>query len=560
MNSLHPRLYLILSFVFLLVRQASAQGSSTLEINKAGELIGESGFERLIGDVEMRHQNSLIYCDSAYFYRATNQARLFGNVRIVDQEDPIRTSSAYAEYDGNKKLAKLRDNVVFTNQETTLYTDYLDYDRELNIAYYFNEGKVVDSVNVLTSEKGRYEVSIEQITFEDDVVLVNPDYTMKTNDLVYLTIPKSAETKGLTNLISKEGNTLDAQNGSFYDTQNKQFQFFDGVVETETSRVKAIELFYDENLAYYEGKNDVRVFNKERNVEVFGDVGKYWEERKYSLVYGNALVRKYFEQDTLFMTADSLISQDNELDSAKFLLAFNSVNIVKQDLSGKADSLVYNYNDSSIQLFNDPVMWNQKSQISSDSMTFYIVNENLDRVYLKDNAFIITQDTILNFNQMKGRKMMGYFSEGQISKMDIDGNGESLYFVLEADTASQGINMTKSATIKLGFNEGAIQRVNYGIKPDGRFIPFQNLDEDNSKLSGFNWRFEERPDMDTIMKWRTPVEIDPDLKNLFKVPQVEIRMPTDEEIEEELKKRGAMPVKRVFEQKKSPIKSGNVQS
>ncbi len=540
------RFFLAISILTLFAVKAKAQGSSTLEINKAEELIGASGFERLVGDVEMRHQNSLIYCDSAHFYRETNKARLFGNVRIIDQEDPVRTTSSYAEYDGNTKVAKLRTNVVFTNQETTLYTEYLDYDRGLNIAYYFNDGKVVDSVNVLTSEKGKYEVSIERITFQNDVVLVNPDYTLKTNDLVYMTIPKTAETTGLTNLISKDGNTLDAQNGSFYDTQKKQFRFFDGIVETETSRVKAIELFYDENLAYYEGTDDVQVLNKEREVEIFGDVGKYWEERKYSVVYGNALVRRYFENDTLYMTSDSLISQDNEVDSAKFLLAFRSVNLVKSDLSGKADSLVYNYNDSSIQLFKDPVMWNQKSQISSDSMTFYIENENLDRVYLKDNAFIITQDTILNFNQMKGRKMMGYFQDGQMNQMDIDGNGESLYFVLESDTIAQGANKTLSATIKLKFKEGAIQRVNYGIKPDGRFIPSQNLNDENSRLSGFNWRFEERPDMSTIMRWRTPKEIDIKAKNLFNIPQIEIRLPTEKEIEDELKKRGKVLEKKVF--------------
>jgi len=540
------RFFLLISFLAIWALQVKAQGSSTLEIMKAEELIGANGFERLVGDVEMKNQNSLIYCDSAHFYRETNQARLFGNVRIIDQVDPIKTTSAYAEYDGNTKLAKLRNNVVFTNQETTLFTEFLDYDRGLNIAYYFNEGKVVDSINVLTSEKGKYEVSIERITFENDVILINPDYTMKTNDLVYMTIPKTAETKGLTNLISKDGNTLDAQKGSFYDTQRKQFRFYDGVVNTETSRIKAIELFYDENLAYYEGNEAVQVLNKEREVEIFGDVGKYWEGRKYSLVYGNALVRRYFENDTLYMTSDTLISQDNEIDSAKFLLAFRTVNLVKSDLSGKADSLVYNFNDSSIQLFKDPVMWNQKSQISSDSMTFYIENENLDRVYLKDNAFIITQDTLLNFNQMKGRKMMGYFQDGQMSQLDIDGNGESLYFVLESDTLSQGANKTLSSTIKLKFKDGAIQRVNYGIKPDGRFTPFQSLNDENSKLSGFLWRSEERPDLSTIFSWRTPEEIDLDAKNLFNVPQIEIRNPTEIEIEEELKKRGALPEEKVL--------------
>ena len=141
------------------------QGTNTLEILKADSLKGANGFERLLGSVRMKNQNTLISCDSAHFFRTSNMAKLYGRVLIEDQEDPVTTRSTYAEYDGNTKLAKLRNKVVFTNGETTLYTDYLNYDRAQNIATYFNKGKVVDSTNVLTSERGRYEVNRERITF-----------------------------------------------------------------------------------------------------------------------------------------------------------------------------------------------------------------------------------------------------------------------------------------------------------------------------------------------------------------------------------------------------------
>lgn len=530
-------LFLFTLFFSGITGKGIGQASSTLEIRQADVLEGAEGFERLIGSVRMKNQNTLIYCDSAHFFRMENKARLFGNVIIEDEVDPVKTRSAYAEYDGNTKLAKLRNRVVFSNEATTLYTEYLDYDRLGNIAYYYNDGKVVDSVNVLTSERGKYEVNLERITFQNEVVLVNPDYTMKTDYLVYLTVPKTAETKGLTNLVSKDGNKLDAQEGSFYNTQSKQFRFFDGIVETETSRIKGKELFYDELAAYYKGEKDVSVLNKERQVEIFGDVGEYWEERKYSLVHGNALVRRYFEKDTLYMTSDSLISQDNEADSAKFLLAFRAIKILNKDISGVADSLVYNYSDSSIRLFQDPVMWNNKSQISADSMIFYIVNEQLDRVYLKDNGFVITQDTLFNSNQMKGRTLNGYFEDGQISRLDIDGNGESLYFALEGDTLTQGVNKTLSATIKLRFADGVITRVTYGVKPDGRFTPFQMLDEETSKLSGYNWRIEEKPSMEDIIDWRKVEEVDPKAKNLFNLPDAQLRMPTEDEIRKSIEKR-----------------------
>ncbi len=526
-------LLLLLSLSFL----GHAQSSSLLEIRSADLLEGAKGFERLLGNVNMKHQNSLISCDSAYFFREENRAQLFGRVQIKDEADPITTTSSYAEYDGTTKVAKLRKNVVFTNQKTKLYTEYLDYNRETNVASYFEGGKMVDSVNVLTSEVGTYEINYERISFQQDVVLLNPDYTLKTEDLIYLTIPKTAQTPGLTNIVSKEGYHLDAQKGSFYDTQLKQFKFFEGLVDTEDSRVKADELFYDEPKAYYEGKKDVRVLNKERKLEVFGEVGTYWEKKKYSQVYGNALVRRYFESDTLFLTADTLISQDGEADSLKFLLAFHQVNLVKTDLSGKADSLLYSFPDSSIHLYKDPILWNRSSQISADSMVFYLKNETLDRVFMKNKAFAILTDTLLNFNQMKGRKMTGNFKEGELSNLFIEGNGESLYYALEGDTLTQGINRILSATIGLSFEEGLIKKSNFGVKPDGKFIPVQDINDKMSRLEGFRWRVEEKPGRSTIDDWRMVIEIDPALKNFFNEPEVKLEMPTQGQLQKALQEK-----------------------
>ncbi|WP_297336833.1 OstA-like protein [Algoriphagus sp.] len=545
-------------------RDASAsseqsEGSNQLEIIRADSLVGAQGFQRLYGDVKMKNQSTLINCDSAHFYRAQNVAKLYGRVFIENLEDSVTTRSAYADYNGNTKLAKLRTNVVMTNGETSLYTDYLDFDRAANVAVYFNEGKVVDTTNVLTSVKGRYEVNLERITFNEEVILVNPDYTMKTNHLVYMTIPKTAETKGLTNLIAEDGTTLDAQRGSFYHTQTKQFRFFEGVVDTENSRVKADELIYRELDAYYEGKGRVAVLNKEREVEIFGDVGNYWEDRGYSRVYGNALVRKYFEKDTLFMISDTLISQDKEGDSLRFLKAFRSINLIKSDLSGIADSLVYNYADSSIQLFNDPVIWNQRNQISADSMVFYLVNEELERAIMKEKVFSVMTDTLANFNQMKGRKMTAFFGEGEIRQLFIEGNGESLYYALEGDTLNQGINRTLSATIRLNFQDGAVRRVNYGVKPDGRFIPIQDTDEKSTRLEGFQWREEEKPRMEDILAWRKVDEIDLDQKNLFDIPNVRLRMPTEEEMEKSLEKSVSSELKSRLKKAPTKIKGANDQ-
>src|SRR5690606_20653951 len=207
----------------------------------------------------------------------------------------------------------------------------------------------------------------------------------------------------------KEGNKLNAQRGSLYDTEAKIFRFFDGDVETENSKVSAEILYYDEKEQYYEALQNVSVYNKEREVEIFGEEGKYWEALKYSKVYGNALVRKYFEKDTLFMIADTLVSQDSEDAADRYLQAFSNMRMIKSDISGRSDSMVYIYADSTIHLYGDPRLWHNKSQITADSIPFPIANEDIDRTFLKDNAFAITRDTRSAFNQIRGRKMTGYF-------------------------------------------------------------------------------------------------------------------------------------------------------
>src|SRR5690554_3914730 len=236
----------VFGWVSAIFAQDNPGADSRLEIIYAERLVGGKGFERLLENVVMKHQNSLIYSDSVHFYGQENLAKLFGNVRIEDQQDSVTTYSTYGEYDGNSQMAKLRNQVVFKNKETTLYTDFLDYNRATGEANYFNSGKVVDSTNVLTSEKGLYETAAEKITFTDLVVLVNPDYTLKSNLLIYNTISKVAQTEGITNIESKEGNKLNAQRGSLYDTEAKIFRFFDGDVETENSKVSAEILYYDE--------------------------------------------------------------------------------------------------------------------------------------------------------------------------------------------------------------------------------------------------------------------------------------------------------------------------
>ena len=64
----------------------------------------------LKGNVVFRHDEALMYCDSAYFYEKTNSLDAFGHVRMV-QGDTLEGFGDKLYYDGNTKLARLRRHV-----------------------------------------------------------------------------------------------------------------------------------------------------------------------------------------------------------------------------------------------------------------------------------------------------------------------------------------------------------------------------------------------------------------------------------------------------------------
>jgi lipopolysaccharide assembly outer membrane protein LptD (OstA) len=213
----------LLLFVIIL-SGITAQAQRKVSFKQADELKGaiKNGqqFNRLLGNVIMVQGNTTIYCDSAHLYGSMNSAEAFGHVRITEG-DSITITAARLEYDGNEQRAKLRSNVVFTKRATAiLYTDFLDYDRPRNLAYYYNNGKLVDSINVLTSGKGYYNVSSNLASFKTNVKVKNPDYTMYADSLQYNSTSKIIYFVSHTTLVDKDSSTF-AYDAGQYDTKTR---------------------------------------------------------------------------------------------------------------------------------------------------------------------------------------------------------------------------------------------------------------------------------------------------------------------------------------------------
>ncbi|NJO00755.1 MAG: hypothetical protein HC880_02855 [Bacteroidia bacterium] len=122
------------------------------------------------------------------------------------------------------------------------------------------------------------------------------------------------------------------------------------------------------------------------------------------------------------------------------------------------------------------------------------------------NSFVITKDTLQQYNQLKGKYMQAYFQDNQIRKLDVRGNAQNIYYVLEADSVLMGLNRAECSDMDIYFKEqNNLNRVVYLNKVDAVFVPPHEIVEPQTRLKNFKWRSDERPQKEDMLRGRYPL-------------------------------------------------------
>lgn len=464
-------------------------------------------------------ETSTMYCDSALYFVKANVMEAYGRVKIID--DSVTITSRKLIYDGDTRDANLRENVIYTKGEQKLVTEFLDYNMDTEIGNYFNHGVLSDSTNVLESEIGYFYGLQDYALFWNTVVLVAPDYTLEADTLRYNTITKVANATGKTIITTEDETILHADGGEFR-TEIDQSDFVAGNIETEDYYMEADELFFDDLKKYYDATGNVKLTAKNDDVIITGDEGYNDDFNGISKVYGNAVMRRILEEDTLYLSADTLVSIESDYDSAKRILAYPNVKVWRFNLQGLADSAAYFLQDSLLYFYEDPIFWNRKNQIKGDTVIAEITEDQIKNMFLEQNSFLTSEDTLLHYNQVKGRTMRAVFEESVIDRIYVNGNGESIYYVLDDNNPNDifllGMNRILCSNMTIRLVQEEVDNISFYTKPEAKFIPPNELTEEIQRLRGFSWRSDERPTLEDVLQDSPPLLPPPTSEDDDKVP------------------------------------------
>lgn len=408
--------------IILIAGITSAQEKTPIQVvgdSLVGRSVNGESIREVHGHVVMTQGAVRITCENAVQYMAKNQAELMGNVVVTQDSIVIKTSRGF--YYGDTKTAYSVSGIWMTDShvQVTAQNGYYYFDEKHS--HFYGNVKLVDSVSTLTSDKIDYYDNDDKAVAVGNVVVQDTASTILADSLIH---------------FRKDGITYAYKHVRIYDPNNK--------------------------------------------LAIFGNELENRDKQKYSRVSGSPFLVKVDTTstgalDTLFISAKLLESYD---DSTKSLIATDSVRILRQNFASINGQTYYYQKKQKLETLrreNDqlpPVVWNDNTQLTGDSIFVYMKDNQLDWMDIRSNASIIStnKDSVNRFDQISGKKIKLFFDKEGLARTEVEGNVLSIYYLYE-DKEPNGLLKSSSERAKVFFKDREVKDVRLYGKPASEYHP-----------------------------------------------------------------------------------------
>lgn len=466
--------------------QIKILGADEFEFNDLGDI----KVKTLTGNVKLQQDEVFLFCDKAILNEDINSLEAIGNVVI--KQDTVEIHSDHLFYDGKNRKAVLTGNVKMTDSKMVLNTSALDYDLNTKVASYKTGGILTSDTTTLTSKIGYYYATSNDVYFKKDVKVVSSQYNLTADTLRFNTDSRTAFFLGPTNITTDSSDIF--CEGGFYNTSEDIAQFNTKAILINLPQIlMADSIWFDNNSGKGITKGNVNWKDTLQHLNILADRAWFDNSANDILSVGHTLFISEVGNDTLFMTADTLHSTKDSVTDKRNFSAFHKVKIFKSDMQALCDSLYYSDADSMFRLYQNPVLWMEGNQMKADTVRIHLSNREVSKFELIKSSFMVSQVDTGLFNQVKGKNMTGFFEDGKLHHLLIEGNGENIYYAQDDSSAFIGVNKIICSSMIIYTDSSKVNRIKFISKPDGTMYPINQAPQDELKLKDFIWMDNVRP-------------------------------------------------------------------
>ncbi|MFX3625753.1 MAG: OstA-like protein [bacterium] len=450
---------------------------------------------RLIGNVSFKQEDVTMFCDSAYQNEEDNSFTAYNNVKIY-QGDSVSMFGDTLFYEGDTRQALLKGEVVtLQDGQMTLTTDAIRYDAVNGVGYYTTGGTIINKENNLVSQIGTYDTKSKTFGFKQDIVLKNPEYIMYSDTLQYNTESRIAYFFGPSDIYStKDSNHVYCENG-WYDTKINYSQFsINSYIETKDKKLSADSMVYTGKTGIDRAYRNILLVDTTNKIEIRGQLGEYNRKANIAWVTKAPNAAMQVEDDTLFITADTLKTTYDTAEKNRTLYTYYNTRFFKKDLQGVCDSLQYSFKDSVINMEVNPIVWSDNNQITADSIRVYMKNGGIHSIKMMLNTFIVSEkDSGDKYNQIKGKNAEAFFKDKKLKQVNVYKDVQNVYYVEEDTGKYIGMQTIICGEMKIILEKNKVSKVHYYLEPEGDMHPMDKIPAGEDKLDGFVWHENVRP-------------------------------------------------------------------
>ncbi|MCM1452197.1 MAG: hypothetical protein NC102_08055 [Clostridium sp.] len=510
-------------------------------------------FMVLTGNVEFRKGGMSMYCDSAHFYSETEAFDAFGNVRM-EQGDTLFVYADTLKYRSLSQLGFLwGDPVRMINKDVTLKTDEFIYDFQAEYGYYEVGGTLIDNQNVLVSRLGNYVPATKEASFFIDVKLnsldeKNDSMVIYTDTLYYNTDTHIAELFSPSEVINKR-DTIFTSHG-VYDTNTEVARLYDRSL-VRMGRGTTLEgdtLFYDKAAGYGWARGNMEIVDIQRQSTLTGNYGYYSQIEDSAYVTGRALAKEYSQGDTLFVHGREIFSKARfdtvlleadtimglpermKIDTFHVIYSYPRVRFYRTDMQGVCDTMRFEEKDSTLYMLKNPIVWSGGRQIFGNEINVHLNDSTIDRAWLPKFGFSAELIEEGYFNQLSGKEMVAYFNNGDMRRLDVNGNVEAIMFPMENDSTYNKVISMQSSFLTANFENRQLLRMKTWPETTGAVTPLYLAKRSIFYLPNFKWFegirptspedvFIVPPAMEELMGG-TPIDESPEKESLQAAPMM----------------------------------------